>query len=62
MKNVPIICLIYRVYGPEDSQETVFEEVKPLLTSLLDGWVSYLIQTSLTIRLGKMLESNDAYI
>uniref|UniRef100_A0A8C1MBJ2 Kinesin-like protein KIF25 n=1 Tax=Cyprinus carpio TaxID=7962 RepID=A0A8C1MBJ2_CYPCA len=27
-----------RVYGPEDSQETVFEEVKPLLTSLLDGY------------------------
>ncbi|KAI2652036.1 Kinesin-like protein KIF25 [Labeo rohita] len=26
-----------RVHGPEDSQETVFEEVKPLLTSLLDG-------------------------
>nr|XP_057912827.1 kinesin-like protein KIF25 isoform X2 [Doryrhamphus excisus] len=27
-----------RVHGPEDSQETVFEEVKPLLTSLLDGY------------------------
>nr|XP_061806438.1 kinesin-like protein KIF25 [Nerophis lumbriciformis] len=27
-----------RVYGPDDSQETVFEEVKPLLTSLLDGY------------------------
>uniref|UniRef100_A0A673LP22 Kinesin family member 25 n=1 Tax=Sinocyclocheilus rhinocerous TaxID=307959 RepID=A0A673LP22_9TELE len=26
------------VHGPEDSQETVFEEVKPLLTSLLDGY------------------------
>ncbi|XP_061609761.1 kinesin-like protein KIF25 isoform X2 [Phyllopteryx taeniolatus] len=27
-----------RVHGPEDSQEAVFEEVKPLLTSLLDGY------------------------
>ncbi|XP_074541745.1 kinesin-like protein KIF25 [Halichoeres trimaculatus] len=27
-----------RVYGPEDSQGAVFEEVKPLLTSLLDGY------------------------
>ncbi|XP_051952269.1 kinesin-like protein KIF25 isoform X2 [Xyrauchen texanus] len=27
-----------RVHGPEDSQETVFEEVKALLTSLLDGY------------------------
>ncbi|XP_043074855.1 kinesin-like protein KIF25 [Puntigrus tetrazona] len=27
-----------RVHGPEDSQETVFAEVKPLLTSLLDGY------------------------
>ncbi|CAK6961930.1 kinesin-like protein KIF25 [Scomber scombrus] len=27
-----------RVHGPEDCQETVFEEVKPLLTSLLDGY------------------------
>ncbi|KAM3602629.1 uncharacterized protein V6R79_007710 [Siganus canaliculatus] len=27
-----------RVYGPEDSQDVVFEEVKPLLTSLLDGY------------------------
>ncbi|XP_038127079.1 kinesin-like protein KIF25 isoform X1 [Cyprinodon tularosa] len=27
-----------RVHGPEDSQETVFEEVKSLLTSLLDGY------------------------
>ncbi|XP_029966211.1 kinesin-like protein KIF25 [Salarias fasciatus] len=27
-----------RVYGPEDSQDTVFKEVKPLLTSLLDGY------------------------
>lgn len=26
-----------RVHGPEDSQDAVFEEVKPLLTSLLDG-------------------------
>lgn len=31
--------LIPRVHGPDDDQETVFEEVKPLLTSLLDGWV-----------------------
>lgn len=28
----------FRVHGPEDSQEAVFEEVKSLLTSLLDGW------------------------
>lgn len=28
-----------RVHGPEDSQDAVFDEVKPLLTSLLDGWV-----------------------
>ncbi|KAM9797823.1 kinesin-like protein KIF25 [Neosynchiropus ocellatus] len=27
-----------RVHGPEDSQEAVFEEVRPLLTSLLDGY------------------------
>eukprot|EP00066_Takifugu_rubripes_P021206 XP_011610472.1 PREDICTED: kinesin-like protein KIF25 [Takifugu rubripes] len=27
-----------RVHGPDDSQNTVFEEVKPLLTSLLDGY------------------------
>ncbi|XP_028809427.1 kinesin-like protein KIF25 isoform X2 [Denticeps clupeoides] len=27
-----------RVHGPEDTQCTVFEEVKPLLTSLLDGY------------------------
>ncbi|XP_061668210.1 kinesin-like protein KIF25 [Syngnathoides biaculeatus] len=27
-----------RVHGPEDSQEAVFEDVKPLLTSLLDGY------------------------
>nr|XP_061785143.1 kinesin-like protein KIF25 isoform X1 [Nerophis lumbriciformis] len=27
-----------RVHGPEDSQETVFEEIKPLLTSVLDGY------------------------
>ncbi|XP_686502.2 kinesin-like protein KIF25 isoform X1 [Danio rerio] len=27
-----------RVHGPEDNQEIVFEEVKPLLTSLLDGY------------------------
>ncbi|XP_059841251.1 kinesin-like protein KIF25 [Hypanus sabinus] len=27
-----------RVYGPDDSQESIFEEVRPLLTSLLDGY------------------------
>ncbi|XP_053737445.1 kinesin-like protein KIF25 [Synchiropus splendidus] len=27
-----------RVHGPDDSQELVFEEVRPLLTSLLDGY------------------------
>ncbi|XP_072553128.1 kinesin-like protein KIF25 [Salminus brasiliensis] len=27
-----------RVHGPEDKQDAVFEEVKPLLTSLLDGY------------------------
>ncbi|XP_041815310.1 kinesin-like protein KIF25 [Chelmon rostratus] len=27
-----------RVHGPEDSQHAVFEEVRPLLTSLLDGY------------------------
>ncbi|KAK6488992.1 kinesin-like protein KIF25 [Huso huso] len=27
-----------RVYSPDDSQQTVFEEVRPLLTSLLDGY------------------------
>ena len=26
-----------RVYGPNDAQETVFADVKPLLTSLVDG-------------------------
>uniref|UniRef100_A0AAY4BB95 Kinesin motor domain-containing protein n=1 Tax=Denticeps clupeoides TaxID=299321 RepID=A0AAY4BB95_9TELE len=31
-------CSIGRVHGPEDTQCTVFEEVKPLLTSLLDGY------------------------
>lgn len=34
-----VIWSFPRVYGPEDSQEAVFEEVKSLLTSLLDGWV-----------------------
>lgn len=29
-----------RVHGPDDSQDAVFDEVKPLLTSLLDGSVS----------------------
>ncbi|XP_047430479.1 kinesin-like protein KIF25 [Mugil cephalus] len=27
-----------RVHGPEDGQDVVFEEVRPLLTSLLDGY------------------------
>ncbi|XP_034556011.1 kinesin-like protein KIF25 isoform X2 [Notolabrus celidotus] len=27
-----------RVHGPEDPQDAVFEEVKPLITSLLDGY------------------------
>ncbi|KAK2856217.1 hypothetical protein Q5P01_004952 [Channa striata] len=27
-----------RVHGPEDSQDDVFEDIKPLLTSLLDGY------------------------
>ncbi|XP_018590623.2 kinesin-like protein KIF25 [Scleropages formosus] len=27
-----------RVHGPEDTQDAVFEEVRPLLTSLLDGY------------------------
>ncbi|XP_064405041.1 kinesin-like protein KIF25 [Halichondria panicea] len=27
-----------RVYGPNDAQETVFADVKPLLTSLVDGY------------------------
>lgn len=39
--NVACVCNYYflncRVHGPEDSQEIVFEEVKPLITSLLDG-------------------------
>ncbi|KAK3542376.1 hypothetical protein QTP86_025848, partial [Hemibagrus guttatus] len=30
--------LINRLHGPEDSQDAVFEEVQPLLTSLLDGY------------------------
>uniref|UniRef100_A0A9R1SGX4 Kinesin family member 25 n=2 Tax=Cyprinus carpio TaxID=7962 RepID=A0A9R1SGX4_CYPCA len=30
--------IIALVHGPEESQETVFDEVKPLLTSLLDGY------------------------
>ncbi|CAL8315948.1 unnamed protein product [Lota lota] len=37
----PIINKVFefeRVHGPEDSQNAVFEEVKPLLTSLLDGY------------------------
>uniref|UniRef100_A0A3B4A1C6 Kinesin motor domain-containing protein n=1 Tax=Periophthalmus magnuspinnatus TaxID=409849 RepID=A0A3B4A1C6_9GOBI len=29
---------LFRVHAPEDSQDTVFEEVKPLLRSLLDGY------------------------
>ena len=28
-----------RVYGPETDQESLFDDVAPLLTSLLDGWV-----------------------
>lgn len=31
------VDLINRVHCPEDSQDAVFEEMKPLLTSLLDG-------------------------
>uniref|UniRef100_A0A7S3EEJ2 Kinesin-like protein n=1 Tax=Rhodosorus marinus TaxID=101924 RepID=A0A7S3EEJ2_9RHOD len=27
-----------RVYGPEDSQETVYEDISPLVTSVLDGY------------------------
>ncbi|XP_056621213.1 kinesin-like protein KIF25 [Triplophysa dalaica] len=37
----PIMNKIFefeRVHGPDDDQETVFDEVKPLLTSLLDGF------------------------
>ncbi|XP_051954931.1 kinesin-like protein KIF25 [Xyrauchen texanus] len=37
----PVVNKIFefeRVHGPEDSQQTVFEEMKPLLTSLLDGY------------------------
>ncbi|XP_072906373.1 kinesin-like protein KIF25 [Hemitrygon akajei] len=29
---------LYWVYGRDDSQESIFEEVRPLLTSLLDGY------------------------
>ncbi|XP_044025713.1 kinesin-like protein KIF25 isoform X2 [Siniperca chuatsi] len=39
--GVPVHNKIFefeRVHGPEDSQDAVFEEVKPLLTSLLDGY------------------------
>uniref|UniRef100_A0A8C3G1U2 Kinesin family member 25 n=1 Tax=Cyclopterus lumpus TaxID=8103 RepID=A0A8C3G1U2_CYCLU len=31
-------CASSRVHGAEDSQETVFQEVQPLLTSLMDGY------------------------
>ncbi|KAM4633801.1 kinesin-like protein KIF25 [Polymixia lowei] len=37
----PVLNKIFefeRVHGPEDSQDAVFDEVKPLLTSLLDGY------------------------
>ena len=27
-----------RVYGPETDQHSLFDDVAPLLTSLLDGW------------------------
>jgi len=30
-------CASSRVHGAEDSQEAVFQEVQPLLTSLMDG-------------------------
>lgn len=35
----PIVVFPPRVHGPDDSQDAVFQEVRPLLTSLLDGWV-----------------------
>ena len=34
-----IICAYGRVHGPCDSQHDVFSQVKPLITSLLDGLV-----------------------
>ncbi|XP_063078409.1 kinesin-like protein KIF25 [Engraulis encrasicolus] len=36
-----VLCRMFefeRVHGPEDSQDAVFQEVKPLITSLLDGY------------------------
>uniref|UniRef100_A0A673U165 Kinesin-like protein n=2 Tax=Suricata suricatta TaxID=37032 RepID=A0A673U165_SURSU len=39
----PLINKTYRferVYGPAESQQVVFEDVRPLLTSLLDGLIS----------------------
>ncbi|XP_026778733.3 kinesin-like protein KIF25 [Pangasianodon hypophthalmus] len=39
--GIPVMNKMFefeRVHGPEDSQDAVFEEVKPLLTSLLDGY------------------------
>lgn len=32
-----------RVYGPDTDQKSLFDDVKPLLTSLLDGWVHNLV-------------------
>lgn len=39
MYNINLVVLLtsIRVYGPRDTQETVFADIKPLLTSLLDG-------------------------
>lgn len=37
-----------RVYSPDTDQQSLFEDVAPLLTSLLDGWVrDFLTETTL---------------
>ncbi|KAF3849888.1 hypothetical protein F7725_019607 [Dissostichus mawsoni] len=48
-----------RVHGPEESQDAVFEEVKPLLTSLLDGMISEKPADSHTVEVSVMEVYNN---
>ncbi len=39
-----------RVYNPTDTQDTVFDDVAPLLTSLLDGYVVVVVTNSSNLK------------
>ena len=38
-----VLFVGYRVYAPAEDQEAVFDEVQPMITSLLDGLVYYVL-------------------